>query len=44
MKVTSFKIDDDLKERADRWCKENDRPLGYLIRLALKNFLDSINS
>lgn len=44
MKVTSFKLDEDLKEQADKWCEEHDRTLSYLIRLALKQFLNSDNS
>lgn len=44
MKITSFAIEDDLREQADKWCKEHDRTFSYLIRIALKQFLSSINS
>ena len=43
MKVTSVKIEDEDYERAKTWCEEHDRALGYLIRLALRQFLDSNN-
>ena len=44
MVQTSIKVFDDLYERATEWCKQNDRSFGYLVRIALEQFLSSSNS
>lgn len=44
MLSTSLKIDRELREQAEKWCKEHDRTFGWLVRTALKQFLSSYNS
>lgn len=44
MITTSVKIDDDLKKQCDEWCEKEDRSFSWLVRMALKQFLSSINS
>lgn len=43
MKITSFAIEDDLREQADKWCREHDRSFSYLIRMVLRQFFESNN-